>query len=337
MKYCKKLLAIHKNKDIIDNEYDRKGDQEENKMPIRINEQMPVVQKLSEENIFVMAEDRAQSQDIRQLKIAVVNIMPEKEHTELQLLRLLSNSPLQVEITFIRMDSHEHKNSSDNYLQKFYKSYSEIRHDYFDGMIITGAPVEKLEFAEVDYWNEITDIMEWSKTHVTSAMFICWAAQAGLYYHYGIEKYDFDKKLSGVFRHELLSNDEEIVRGFDDIFYAPHSRHTGVRTEELKKHPELKIMAQSDKAGAFLVLDKQNSRIFVTGHPEYDPNTLSKEYFRDIKKDAKTRVPENYFPDDDPMQTPRATWRSCANLLFSNWLNYYVYQITPYDLYKDKI
>lgn len=306
-------------------------------MPIRINEQMPVVQKLSEENIFVMAEDRAQSQDIRQLKIAVVNIMPEKEHTELQLLRLLSNSPLQVEITFIRMDSHEHKNSSDNYLQKFYKSYSEIRHDYFDGMIITGAPVEKLEFAEVDYWNEITDIMEWSKTHVTSAMFICWAAQAGLYYHYGIEKYDFDKKLSGVFRHELLSNDEEIVRGFDDIFYAPHSRHTGVRTEELKKHPELKIMAQSDKAGAFLVLDKQNSRIFVTGHPEYDPNTLSKEYFRDIKKDAKTRVPENYFPDDDPMQTPRATWRSCANLLFSNWLNYYVYQITPYDLYKDKI
>ena len=337
MKYCKKLLAIHKNKDIIDNEYDRKGDQEENKMPIRINEQMPVVQKLSEENIFVMAEDRAQSQDIRQLKIAVVNIMPEKEHTELQLLRLLSNSPLQVEITFIRMDSHEHKNSSDDYLQKFYKSYSEIRHDYFDGMIITGAPVEKLEFAEVDYWNEITDIMEWSKTHVTSAMFICWAAQAGLYYHYGIEKYDFDKKLSGVFRHELLSNDEEIVRGFDDIFYAPHSRHTGVRTEELKKHPELKIMAQSDKAGAFLVLDKQNSRIFVTGHPEYDPNTLSKEYFRDIKKDAKTRVPENYFPDDDPMQTPRATWRSCANLLFSNWLNYYVYQITPYDLYKDKI
>ena len=337
MKYCKKLLAIHKNKDIIDNEYDRKGDQEENKMPIRINEQMPVVQKLSEENIFVMAEDRAQSQDIRQLKIAVVNIMPEKEHTELQLLRLLSNSPLQVEITFIRMDSHEHKNSSDDYLQKFYKSYSEIRHDYFDGMVITGAPVEKLEFAEVDYWNEITDIMEWSKTHVTSAMFICWAAQAGLYYHYGIEKYDFDKKLSGVFRHELLSNDEEIVRGFDDIFYAPHSRHTGVKTEDLKKHSDLKIMAQSDKAGALLILDKQNSRIFVTGHAEYDPDTLSKEYFRDIKKDPNTKVPENYFPNDDPTQTPRATWRSCANLLFSNWLNYYVYQITPYDLYKDKI
>lgn len=303
-------------------------------MPIRINEQMPVVQKLNEENIFVMAEDRAASQDIRQLKIAVVNIMPEKESAELQLLRLLSNSPLQVEITFIRMDSHEYKNSTDVYLQKFYKSYSEIKHDYFDGMIITGAPVEKLEFEDVDYWDEITDIMEWSKTHVTSAMFICWAAQAGLYYHYGIEKYDFDKKLSGVFRHELLSDDEEIVRGFDDVFYVPHSRHTGVKTEDIQKHPELKIMAQSDKAGAFLLLDKENSHIFVTGHPEYDPGTLSNEYFRDIKKDASTCVPENYFPGDDPSKAPKATWRSCANLLFSNWLNYYVYQITPYDLYK---
>ena len=305
-------------------------------MPIRINEQMPVVQKLNEENIFVMAEDRAASQDIRQLKIAVVNIMPEKESAELQLLRLLSNSPLQAEVTFIRMDSHEYKNSTDLYLQKFYKSYSEIKHDYYDGMIITGAPVEKLDFEDVDYWDEISDIMEWSKNHVTSAMFICWAAQAGLYYHYGIEKYDFDQKLSGVFRHELVSDDEEIVRGFDDVFYVPHSRHTGIRTEAVEKHSELKILAESEKAGAFLIIDKENSRIFVTGHPEYDAGTLSKEYFRDIKKDPQTHVPENYFPGDDPSKEPKATWRSCANLLMSNWLNYYVYQITPYDLYKDK-
>ena len=305
-------------------------------MPIRINEQMPVVQKLNEENIFVMAEDRAASQDIRQLKIAVVNIMPEKESAELQLLRLLSNSPLQAEVTFIRMDSHEYKNSTDLYLQKFYKSYSEIKHDYYDGMIITGAPVEKLDFENVDYWNEISDIMEWSKSHVTSAMFICWAAQAGLYYHYGIEKYDFDQKLSGVFRHELVSDDEEIVRGFDDVFYVPHSRHTGIRTEAIKKHSELKILAESEKAGTFLIIDKENSRIFVPGHPEYDAGTLSKEYFRDIKKDPQTQVPENYFPGDDPSREPKAIWRSCANLLMSNWLNYYVYQITPYDLYKDK-
>ena len=203
-------------------------------------------------------------------------------------------------------------------------------------MIITGAPVEKLDFEDVDYWDEISDIMEWSKNHVTSAMFICWAAQAGLYYHYGIEKYDFDQKLSGVFRHELVSDDEEIVRGFDDVFYVPHSRHTGIRTEAIKKHSELKILAESEKAGAFLIIDKENSRIFVTGHPEYDAGTLSKEYFRDIKKDPQTHVPENYFPGDDPSREPKATWRSCANLLMSNWLNYYVYQITPYDLYKDK-
>lgn len=306
-------------------------------MPIRINEKMPVVEKLWNEHIFVMPEVRASHQDIRQLKIAIVNIMPEKESTELQLLRLLSNSPLQTEVTFIRLDSHHYKNISEEYLQNYYKAFSQINSGYFDGLIITGAPVENLPFEEVDYWHELCDIMEWSREHVTSTMYICWAAQAGLYYHYGIQKHRLESKLSGIYEHKRIFEDEELTRGFDDVFLAPHSRYTGVYTEDIRRCAQLKILAQSKEAGAYLVLDKENKRIFANGHPEYSAETLKKEYFRDLKKGISPDIPVGYFPDDDPKNEPVSRWRSHSSLLFSNWLNYYVYQITPFDPFENNI
>lgn len=306
-------------------------------MPIRINENMPVVKKLEDEHIFVMPESRAVHQDIRQLHIAIVNIMPEKESAELQLLRLLSNSPLQTVVTFVRLDSHRYKNISEEYLQNYYKAFSEVSTQYFDGLIITGAPVETLPFEKVDYWRELADIMEWSREHVTSTIHICWAAQAGLYYHYGIQKYRFENKLSGIYEHKRLNEDEELTRGFDDVFLAPHSRYTGIYSEDIRKNTKLEILAESLAAGAYLILDKENKRIFVTGHPEYSADTLAKEYRRDIKKGISPVIPVNYFPNDNPENKPVFKWRSHSNLLFSNWLNYYVYQITPYDLFESKI
>ncbi|MDP4118105.1 MAG: homoserine O-succinyltransferase [Bacillota bacterium] len=306
-------------------------------MPIRINENMPVVKKLENENIFVMPEGRAAHQDIRQLHIAIVNIMPEKESTELQLLRLLSNSPLQTDITFVRLDSHCYKNISEEYLQNYYKAFAEVDTQFFDGLIITGAPVENLPFEQVDYWQELCDIMEWSKEHVTSTMYICWAAQAGLYHHYGLQKYRFENKLSGIYEHKCIYQDEELTRGFDDVFYAPHSRYTGVHSDDIRNHPELKILAESQVAGAYLVLDKGNKRIFVNGHPEYSADTLAKEYRRDLHKHISPEIPTNYFEDDNPWKNPVIRWRGHSNLLFSNWLNYYVYQVTPFDPFENKI
>ena len=298
-------------------------------MPIRINDKMPVVKRLEKEKIFVMPESRAAHQDIRQLRIAIVNIMPEKESTELQLLRLLSNSPLQTEVTFIRLDSHRYKNVSEGYLQSYYKAFSEVGMQFYDGLIITGAPVENLPFEQVDYWQELTAVMEWSKEHVTSTMYICWAAQAGLYYHSGIKKYRLDTKLSGIYEHKRLIDDEELTRGFDDVFYAPHSRYTKVYGADISKCGNLEILAESPTAGVYLVLDKENKRIFVNGHPEYSADTLAKEYLRDLNKNLSPEIPVNYFPDDDPGRQPVVRWQGHSNLLFSNWLNYYVYQNMP--------
>lgn len=301
-------------------------------MPIRIKETMPVVGKLQDENIFLMRLNRAEHQDIRQLQIAIINIMPNKESTELQLLRLLSNSPLQTDVTFIRLKSHNYKNTSVSYLKEFYKTFDEIKNRYFDGLIITGAPVENLPFEGVDYWDELCEIMEWSKKHVTSTMHICWASQAGLYYHYGIDKYRLDRKLSGIYKHTLQNQSEQLTRGFDDEFFAPHSRYTGVRAEDILKVGGLEILAKSDEAGVYIVLDRAHSFIFVNGHPEYEAGTLASEYERDLKKGIDPDIPVNYYPDDDPSKQPKAIWRGHANLLFSNWLNYYVYQETPYDI-----
>ena len=299
-------------------------------MPVRINADMPVVKKLEEENIFVMPERRAESQDIRQLRIAIVNIMPEKEKTELRLLRLLSNSPLQTEVTFLRLKTHQYRNISANYLQKFYQPFSQIRDRFFDGLIITGAPVENLPFEEVDYWKELSDIMEWSKTHVTSTMHICWGAQAGLYYHYGINKYPLSQKLSGIYEHHLVKT-ADLTRGFDEVFFAPHSRFTGTHSADIKKFKELSILAESEATGVYLVVSADCRQVFVHGHPEYDAETLAAEYERDFKKGMSPDIPANYFPKNNPHEHPANKWRSHANLLFSNWLNYYVYQLTPYE------
>ena len=304
-------------------------------MPIRINDTMPVAEKLRKENIFIMQSAQAEHQDIRELKIAIINIMPDKESTELEFLRLLSNSPLQTKVTFIKLDSHKYKLVSKDYLQSYYKSFSQIKDDFFDGLIITGAPVENLEFEQVDYWQELTEIIDWAKTNVTSTMYVCWASQAGLYYHYGIPKYKFSKKLFGVYKHKIRNKSEELTRGFDDEFYAPHSRYTGIRNEEILKHKELEILASSPFAGAYLVVDKENRRVFVNGHPEYSAGRLRTEYFRDVKKGLDPDLPINYFPDDDVEKRPKARWRGHANLLFSNWLNYYVYQKTPFELYQN--
>ncbi|MBE7037862.1 MAG: homoserine O-succinyltransferase [Ruminococcaceae bacterium] len=305
-------------------------------MPIKIPDKLPATKILNSENIFVMTEKRAITQDIRPLKIAIVNLMPTKIVTETQLLRLLGNSPLQVEFDFINTATHNSKNTSVAHLASFYKDFEMIKNQKYDGMIITGAPVEKLEFEEVDYWDELKKIMEWSNTNVTSTLHICWAAQAGLYYHFGIPKVSLDKKLSGVYEHKVVRKKAMLVRGFDDTFYAPHSRYTTVLESDIKKCPDLQIMAKSDEAGIYIVTSKDKKKIFVTGHSEYDKLTLHEEYMRDLQKGLDIDMPKNYYPDNNPKKEPLVKWKAHANLLFTNWLNYYVYQTTPYDITKIK-
>ena len=301
-------------------------------MPIRIPDKLPATKQLNKENIFVMTEKRAMHQDIRPLKIVVVNLMPTKITTETQLMRLLSNSPLQVGIDLLQMNSHLSKNTPQEHLKTFYKTFDEVKHSKYEGMIITGAPVENLDFGEVDYWDELKEIMNWSTTHVTSTLHICWAAMAGLYYHYGVPKYPLSEKCSGVFEHHVNRRTSKLVRGFDNIFYAPHSRHTEVRKEDIKKVKELEILAESDEAGVYLITTKGGRRIFVTGHGDYDSDTLKNEYLRDLEAGKNPSIPKHYFPGDNPSKKPIVRWRSHASLLFSNWLNYFVYQITPYDI-----
>ena len=300
-------------------------------MPIRVQNDLPVKEILEQENIFVMDEYRAAHQQIRPISIGLLNLMPLKEDTELQILRSLSNTPLQVDVTFVRVSSHVSKNTSTSHIYKFYESFENIKNKKFDGFIITGAPVEQMPFEEVDYWNELKEIMEWTKTNVTSTLHLCWGAQAGIYYHYGIDKVMLSEKKFGVFPHHVRDRKIPLVRGFDDIFYAPHSRHTEVRAEDIRKHPELTILAESDQAGVFLVIDGDGSRIFVMGHPEYDRVTLHNEYMRDKNKGLQIEKPVNYYPNDDDTQKPLLQWRSHGNILYSNWLNYYVYQETPYE------
>lgn len=301
-------------------------------MPIKIKSDLPAKAELEEENIFVMDENRAISQNIRPLEIIVLNLMPIKQDTELQLLRGLSNTPLQIDVTFLQMSSHVSKNTSASHIKKFYQTFEEIKSNNYDGMIITGAPVEKLDFEEVNYWDELITVMEWSKKHVTSTIHICWGAQAGLYYHYGIKKELLPKKLSGVYKHRVMNRKEPLVRGFDDVFMAPHSRYTQASRQQILDNPRLKVLADSDEAGIYIVLGDGGKEIFVMGHPEYDRLTLDQEYKRDIDKGIEPELPVNYYPDDDCNRKPLLSWRSHANNLYTNWLNYYVYQITPYDL-----
>ncbi|MFJ7753969.1 homoserine O-acetyltransferase MetA [Peribacillus muralis] len=300
-------------------------------MPIRIPEQLPAKEILEQENIFVMDEDRATKQEIRPLNILILNLMPEKEKTEAQLLRFLGNTPIQVNISFLRLSTHESKNTSKFHLDQFYKSFDDIRTKRFDGMIITGAPVEKLEFSDVNYWEELQSIMEWSTKNVTSTLHICWGAQAALYHHYGIGKYELPAKCFGIYRHEVLEPKENLVRGFDDYFMAPHSRYTDVDYQKLIRIPDLKVLAQSDQAGVLIAASSDGKRIMVTGHFEYDAETLGEEYKRDRERGIDTQLPENYYPDDDPSNVPLHRWKSHCSLMFSNWLNYYVYQSTPYE------
>ena len=302
-------------------------------MPIRVQNDLPVKEILEQENIFVMDEHRAMHQDIRPIKIGLLNLMPLKEDTELQILRSLSNTPLQVDVVFVNVSSHKSKNTSTSHLNKFYVSFEEIKDQRFDGFIITGAPVEQMTFEEVDYWEELKEIMEWTKTHVTSTMHLCWGAQAGLYYHYGIEKVQLDEKVFGVFEHRVKNRKTPLVRGFDDVFYAPHSRHTTVPTEAIESEEQLIILAESEEAGVFLTMSLDGKQIFVMGHPEYDRVTLNNEYMRDKNKGLEIALPKNYYPDDNFENRPLLTWRSHANNLYTNWVNYYVYQVTPYDLY----
>lgn len=301
-------------------------------MPIKIDNQLPAHHSLELENIFVMTEGRASTQDIRPLSIIILNLMPTKIVTETQLLRLLSNSSLQVDIELLQMATHKSKNTSEQHMLKFYKTFDEIKNNKYDGMIITGAPVEKLEFEEVDYWEELCKIFEWTKTNVYSTFHICWGAQAGLYYHYGIPKYPLEEKMFGVFPHVSLDKYHPIMRGFDDVFYVPHSRHTEIRRSDIALVKDLQILSYSEQAGVHLIADMECRNFFATGHSEYDGDTLAKEYFRDLKNGLDIKIPYNYFPDDDPQRIPRVQWRSTANLLFTNWLNYFVYQRTPYDL-----
>lgn len=301
-------------------------------MPIMIQDGLPAIKVLSEENIFVMAASRASHQDIRPLKILILNLMPLKIVTENQLLRMLSNSPLQCEVELILPSTHESRNTPREHLDVFYKTFDDVKDSKFDGLIITGAPVETLDFEEVDYWQEMVSIMDWAKTHVFSTLYICWAAQAGLYHHHGVPKHPVEEKVSGVFCHSISDRFVPLVRGFDDNFFAPHSRHTEVRREDIVEKDGLVILSESEDAGIYIVLDKNGRDIFVTGHSEYDPLTLKEEYDRDSKKGDNPPVPRNYFPDDDPAKSPIIRWRSHAHLLFANWLNYYVYQQTPYDL-----
>lgn len=300
-------------------------------MPIKIQRDLPAREILERENIFVMDEHRAKHQDIRPIEIGILNLMPLKEETELQLLRALSNTPLQVDVTFLMVSNHESKNTPTSHLNKFYYRFSQVKHRKFDGLIITGAPVEQMEYEEVDYWKEFTEICEWTKSNVTSTMHLCWGAQAGLYYHYGIPKYPLSHKMFGIFEHQVLNRKIPLVRGFDDYFMAPHSRHTEVRKADIERHAELTILAESPEAGVFLLLEGDGKRIFVMGHPEYDRVTLHNEYMRDKNKGLPIQVPKNYYPKDDCTKRPRLQWRSHANNLYTNWLNYYVYQQTPYE------
>lgn len=300
-------------------------------MPIKVASDLPVRAILERENIFVMDETRALNQDIRPLKIGILNLMPLKEDTELQILRELSNTPLQVDVTFVMAGSHESKNTSSSHLNKFYHTFDEIKNQRFDGFIITGAPVEQLEYEEVDYWKEFQEICEWTKTNVTSTMYLCWGAQAGLYHHYGIPKYILEEKMFGLFEHKVSNRKIPLVRGFDDYFLAPHSRHTQVRREDIEKVPELTILAESQEAGVFLLMDTTGQKIFVMGHPEYDRMTLHTEYMRDKEKGLEIKLPRNYYVDGDFTIRPRLQWRAHANTLYTNWLNYYVYQATPYE------
>jgi len=301
-------------------------------MPINIPDRLPAGAILSKENIFVMFNFKAEHQDIRPLKIAILNIMPTKEITETQLIRVLSNTALQIEIILLQTSSYKSKNTSAEHLGSFYKSFDQVKDEKFDGLIITGAPVETMEFEKVKYWDELCEIMQWSKTNVYSTLHICWGAQAGLYFHYGINKYPLEKKLFGVFAHEVNRPDHELVRGFDEIFYAPHSRYTEIRKKDIDLMPDLEILTSSPEAGVHIIASKNMRQFYITGHSEYDYDTLALEYFRDKNKGLEIEVPVNYFPNDDPKQTPKNIWRGHAHLLFSNWLNYFVYQDTLYDM-----
>ncbi len=301
-------------------------------MPIQIPNDLPAAAALQQENIFVMTENRACTQDIRPLEIVLLNLMPTKIVTETQLSRLLGNTPLQVKLELMHTSSHQSRNTSAEHMLNFYKSFDELKHRKFDGMVITGAPVEQMDFEDVDYWSELCEIMEWSKTNVHSTFHICWGAQAGLYYHYGVKKQPLDEKLFGVFKHRADYKRSILLRGFDDQFWVPHSRHTTVAREDIEAVPELKILASSEEAGVYAIATQQGRQIFVTGHSEYDPETLRNEYLRDKNAGLLISVPKNYFPNDDDTQEPLVRWRGHANLLFSNWLNYFVYQTTPYDI-----
>ncbi|MGN0523328.1 MAG: homoserine O-succinyltransferase [Eubacterium sp.] len=301
-------------------------------MPIRIDNELPAKQNLEIENIFVMSNMRADTQDVRPLRIIILNLMPTKEETETQLLRLLSNTPLQVDVEFLQVATHKAKNVSKSHLDKFYYTFNEIKDNRYDGMIITGAPVEHLEFEQVDYWEELCEIMEWSKKNVYSTYYICWAAQAGLYYHYGIQKHPLNKKMFGIFPHRSLDDTHPLMRGLDDVYYVPHSRHTTVKRQDIAQVKDLQILSYSDISGVHIVADMDCRKFFVTGHSEYDRDTLAKEYYRDKGKGLEIDLPFNYFPNDDENLVPNMIWRGTANLLMNNWLNYFVYQKTPYDL-----
>lgn len=301
-------------------------------MPVKVQGELPAKEILERENIFVMDENRAVHQDIRPIEIAILNLMPLKEETELQLLRSLSNTPLQLNITFMMVSGHQSKNTSTSHLNQFYVTFDEVKGKMFDGMIITGAPVEQLEFEEVDYWDELVTIMDWTKTHVTSTIHLCWGAQAGLYHHFGLKKRMLDKKMFGLFWHKVSNRKIPLVRGFDDVFLAPHSRHTEISAEDIHNCKELMVLAESDETGVFLTMTHDGRQIFVMGHPEYDRVTLDGEYKRDLGKGLPIEIPKNYYRDDDPANPPLLMWRSHANNMYTNWLNYYVYQVTPYDL-----
>ena len=301
-------------------------------MPLRLPDKLPAIELLKKENIFVMDDSRATSQDIRPLRIVILNLMPLKITTETDLVRLLSNTPLQMEIYFMKLKSHTSKNTPIEHMMMFYKDFDVLEKEKFDGMIITGAPIEHLEFEDVEYWNEISKIFAWADTHVTSTMYICWAAQAGLYYHYGVPKYQLPKKMFGIFQQHTLQPQIPLFRGFDDVFYMPHSRHTEVRREDIEKHNELEIVAESPDSGVSIVMARGGRQIFVTGHMEYSPYTLDSEYRRDLGKRDDVDMPKNYYRDNDPQKAPNVTWRAHANLLFSNWINYYIYQETPFNI-----
>ncbi len=301
-------------------------------MPIKISNELPAKTFLENENVFVMTEERAASQDIRPIKILILNLMPTKITTETQILRLLSNSPLQVEIELMQTATHVSKHTSKEHLTKFYKTFDDIKNEKFDGMIVTGAPVEQLEFEQVDYWEELCRIFEWTKTNVYSTFYICWGAQAGLYYHYGLKKYPLKEKMFGIFEHQPLDLYHPLMRGIDDKFYVPHSRHTEIRMSDIAKIKDLQVLSYSSAAGVHLLSDMECRNFYSTGHSEYDADTLAKEYFRDVEKGLDIKIPYNYFPDDDPSKAPVMKWRSTGILLFTNWLNYFVYQRTPYDL-----